>query len=131
MTVTLYQFDDIFIVDVDGISVSMNISERPDTSYINSFTIVDGQLVIDMNVAKEVHRNILRTERKKYFEILDQQYLEAHSRSKNTTLIKEKQQYLRDITEDPRINSATTIDELKQVSIVEWTPIVVKNLDSI
>ncbi len=129
MTITLYQTDNIFTVDIDGISVSMDESERPDTAYKNSFKIVDGRLEIDMDIAKEEHRNILREKRKKYFEILDQQYLEAHSRSKNTTTIKEKQHYLREITEDPRIDSATTIDELKLVDIVEWTPIVVKDLE--
>lgn len=103
-------------------SVIASYNELPDPDFIDA-TVISGETIsLDLNKAKEVHKERLRQERTPLFKELDQLYLEADSRSKNLTTIKARQTYLRDITDDPAFDSAITLDDIKNITISSWTP---------
>jgi hypothetical protein len=73
----------------------------------------------DMPKAREIHRERLRAARKPLLEALDIEYQRAdedgdaaHKRD-----VVEHKNWLRGITDDPRIDAAQTIDDLKTVAV--------------
>jgi hypothetical protein len=79
-----------------------------------------GPLGYDMVRARDTHRDILRTERKALLEALDIEYQRADEDPGGGAKKQEiaaRKQALRDITTDPRIDAATTIDELITIGI--------------
>lgn len=74
-------------------------------------------ITVDMPTARDIYRNILREERKPLLEKLDVDYMRAIE-SKNEQLqndIAKKKQQLRDITKDPLIEKAQTVEQLKSI----------------
>lgn len=72
-------------------------------------------ITVNMEKAREVKRNQIRTQRKPIIEELDVAYIRAQE-SGDTAKMNEvvsKKQALRDATESPEIDAATTPDELK------------------
>jgi hypothetical protein len=76
-----------------------------------------GVVSVDMPKAREIHREKLRELRAPKLVALDIEYMRADERadSAEKSRIALKKQALRDVTEDPRIESASTPDELKAV----------------
>ena len=77
----------------------------------------DGAVEVDMDKAREIHREKLRGIRKPLLEALDVEYQRADEAG-NTAEKKRvaaKKQALRDVTADPAIDAASTPDELKAV----------------
>lgn len=70
---------------------------------------------VNMLKAREIHKNRLRAMRKPKFEVLDVEYMTADEvgNSSLKAQIVEKKKALRDVTIDPRIESAQTPEELK------------------
>jgi uncharacterized protein (UPF0147 family) len=83
-----------------------------------------------MTLAKDIYRNKLRQERESHFKVLDKLYVEAQSSKKVLEDIKTRQQYLRDITENPAIDSATTTSELEAITIDPWNIPAIKQKDN-
>lgn len=80
----------------------------------------DGKAIVhDMDKAKEIHRNILRAERATAFTDLDVQFMVALEQNDSATAqqVTAEKQTLRDITDDPRIDAAATIDDLKALTL--------------
>ena len=74
-------------------------------------------ITVDMTKAREIKRDMIRTERKPLLEKLDVEFMRAQEAG-DTTLQQEiaaRKQALRDVTADPAIDAATTPDELKAV----------------
>lgn len=73
----------------------------------------------DMEKAKDIHRDILRLARAKEFEGLDVQFMMALEQNDTATAqqVTSEKQVLRDITEDSRIDAATTVEELKALTL--------------
>ena len=94
----------------------IELSEIPsDRTFRNSW-VDDGGITHDMTVAKEELKSMLRQKRKPLLEALDVDYmraLESNDTANQATVIAAKQ-YLRDITEHQDVNSASTVEELKQ-----------------
>jgi hypothetical protein len=72
-----------------------------------------------MNKAQNIWKDKLRADRKPLLETLDVQYIRALERGETELIQKivKKKEFLRDITEDPRIENAENIDDLKEVTI--------------
>jgi hypothetical protein len=72
-----------------------------------------------MNKAQNIWKDKLRADRKPLLEALDVQYIRALERGQTETIQKivKKKELLRDITEDPRIENAKNINDLKEVTI--------------
>ncbi len=109
------------------LSIVINTDIINDTDYVEAIEILDKSPILNMDKAKEIHRKILRRKRVEFFDILDKNFIEALSRSKEQSTIKERQNYIRNITEDPRIDKATSIDELKKI-VIKFEPIIVNDL---
>jgi len=72
-------------------------------------------IIVNMEKARDIHRNALRQAREPKFKDLDIAYMVAVERGQDTTEIVAKKQALRDVTKDPAIEAAQTTDELKAV----------------
>jgi|694.fasta_scaffold86334_2 hypothetical protein len=77
------------------------------------------KIIINMNKAKNIWKDILREQRKPILEALDVQYIRSLERNdtKNLEKVSKKKQFLRDITQDPRIEHAKNTDDLREVNI--------------
>lgn len=83
--------------------------------YRSAWTYKGGKIVINMERAKEAHRNRIRAARKALLAALDVQFMRALEAGQDTKAITEEKTRLRNATDDPRIDAAQTIDELKAV----------------
>ena len=72
---------------------------------------------VNMTKAREIKRDQLRAERKPLLEQLDVEFMRAQEQGDQAKAdeIAAKKQALRDVTDDPAIDAATTPDELKAV----------------
>lgn len=96
-----------------------------DRTYRNAWEIAGDQrtIVHNMDKAKTIHRDIMRSARAERFKQLDVQYMRADERGPSGIADKQtvaaERQVLRDVTDHPGIDAATTPEELKQVWPVE------------
>lgn len=74
-------------------------------------------LSVDMTKAREIRRDQLRLQRKKLFEELDSEWMKSFAKGdlETSSQVEAKRQALRDAPADPRIESASTPEELKSV----------------
>ena len=72
-------------------------------------------ITIDMNKAREIHRDRMRAARAPKLDVLDIAYQRAHETGSNTTEIVAQKQALRDVTKIPGIEAAQTPESLKAV----------------
>ena len=84
-------------------------------NFRDAWTYKDGKIGHDMNTAREIHRNRLREARKEHLAALDVGFMRALEAGQDTKAIVAEKARLRDITSDPRIDAAKTVDELKCV----------------
>ena len=74
---------------------------------------------IDMEIARDIHRDSLREQRAPLLEQLDIEYQRALEQSDGDTMesIVEYKQALRDITNDSRFETAETINDLEKIKL--------------
>lgn len=74
---------------------------------------------VNMDKAREIKRNHLRAERAGRLDALDVAFMRAVEAGDATAQadIAAQKQVLRDVTADPRIEAATTTDELKALTL--------------
>jgi len=70
---------------------------------------------INMDKAKEIHKDRMREARAPLLAKLDVEYQRALEANSTTSDIVDKKNLLRDVTKDPRIASASTPEELKAI----------------
>ena len=90
----------------------------------DAWTVQDGKIVVDIDKAREVTKNRLRAERAPVLASKDIEVMKAlEAGDKNATaVIAAEKQYLRDITTVPELVNATTLDELRAVTVAVPTP---------
>lgn len=91
-----------------------------DRYYRNAWEIDgNGRVAENLEKAKAIHRDKLRNRRTEKMLPLDIQwsYAMANGRADLAAEAEAKRQALRDITEDPRIDAAKSIDELKRITL--------------
>lgn len=79
--------------------------------------MANGVIKVDMNKAKDIYKDILRSARSPMLEDLDLQFMRAVE-SGNTALqaeIAAKKQMLRDVTDDPKIDKVKTTDDFRRI----------------
>lgn len=111
-------------------AVVLDSSTFPDEQYIEAWELSGTTININMVLAKQILVEKLRREREEHFRKLDKLYIEASSSKRNLDNIKSRQQYLRDITENPAIESATTVEDLNSIVIQSWETPAVKVLNN-
>ena len=72
-------------------------------------------ITVNINKAKEITKDRLRTERKPLLEAQDVAFQRALETSEDTTAIVAEKARLRDITD--QVDTMTTVDELKEASV--------------
>lgn len=72
-------------------------------------------ITYDMTKAREIHRDLMRRARDSLFPPLDIAFQRALETGADTSAIVAQKQALRDVTSDPAIDAAQTIDELRAV----------------
>jgi hypothetical protein len=72
-------------------------------------------IIINMEKARDIHRQRLRVAREPLFAALDIAYQRATETGADTSVIVAQKQSLRDVTSNPAIEMAQTTDELKAV----------------
>jgi hypothetical protein len=120
-----------FIDDHPDVVIVEGSDIPEDVEYNLSWELSNGEIVINMAKAREVHKDFLRFWRQEAYQETDALFMQCQSMGKDPAQIQARQDYLRDITEDPTIEAATTIAELKQVVIADWTPPVISELPNI
>lgn len=95
-----------------------DLPERDD--YRNALRDIDGKLQHDLATAKVLHRNIIRHERAAAFAKLDGDWMKAVAQNDVETIaaVEAKRQVWRDAPNDPRIDEANSIAELKTLKVV-------------
>jgi hypothetical protein len=94
----------------------MEESEMPEDRYFRgAWTHSDDKINVDMDKAKDIHRNVLRELRKPKLEALDIEFIRADETfdDEEKSLIRIKKQELRDVTQAPEIVNAKSLEELK------------------
>ena len=93
-----------------------------DRTFRNAWVFGDADVVeVDMPKAQEIFKDDLRRERQPLLEALDVEYMKAMERGEDTTAIVAQKVALRDITDDARIASATTPDQLGAMDVASLT----------
>lgn len=95
------------------------ITEYPPRLYRNAYELGDKQAVVNMEKARNLHRDELRIARKPMLEELDVAYVRADETgdAAQKASIASDKTVLRDVTEDPRIEAAQTPEELAQLTL--------------
>ena len=90
-----------------------------DRTFRNAWRDINGKHEVDMPHAREIHKDHLRMLRAEKLIQLDGEYMRADEENNavKKNEIRLKKQKLRDITIDPRIESARTPEELKNACI--------------
>ena len=94
-----------------------NIDNTETQNEINK--VKNRTITINMSKACLIWKDKLRQDRKPLLENLDVQYMRALERGETESIQKivKKKEFLRDITEDPRFEIASNIDEIKEIVI--------------
>lgn len=104
---------------VAGVRRSHRDDIPADRTYRNAWTDAGTGITVDMPKARELHRHYMRVARKPKLQELDIQYTRADERGLSPDVDSEKQgitarkQELRDVTDSPAIEAATTPEELR------------------
>ena len=90
-------------------------AELPDRDYRNAWIDTGNGIGHDMGKARAIHRDKLRAERAPLLAELDVAYQRADERgdAQEKRRVATEKQRLRDITDDPRIDAAETVDALR------------------
>jgi len=74
-------------------------------------------VVVDMPVAKEIHKVVLRAERKPLLEALDVEFMKALETGGDAAAVTAKKEVLRNVTSDLRIVAAETPEALEALAL--------------
>ena len=101
-------------LNIDGdVRDTASLTLPTDRTFRNAWMYGDADVVeVDMPKAQEIFKDNLRRERKPLLEALDVEYMKAMERGEDTTAIVAQKVALRDVTDDARIASATTPEQL-------------------
>lgn len=88
-----------------------------DRAYRDALTDNNGKLEHDMPKARELHKARLRHRNGDLFMSMDREWVDANAKGDKAGAaeVESRRKALRDSVDDPRIDQATSIDELKQI----------------
>lgn len=99
-----------------------NVTQLPDDwaapddrTFRDAWEFEDGEVVCNMDKAREIHREYMRQARKPLLDALDVEFHRAYKDPTKQDEIEAKKQALRDVTDEPDIEIASTPEELKAV----------------
>lgn len=111
--------DDVNILSWRRLSDEEHEMFSTNRQHRNALEDVDGKISHNMVKAREIHKELLRHVGIEKLLMLDGKYNGAIAQSKDEQAdsIEADRQSIRDVFDDPRIEAATTLEELKQVQV--------------
>ena len=100
-----------YFIKVGNKEVAANL-QPPQSELQEAFRMTGARIVIDMVVAVDIAKEMIRTARKEAFAITDNEYMKALQKGENTKAIITKAEMLRNAPADTRITNAKNADEL-------------------
>ncbi|MFN3399418.1 MAG: hypothetical protein ACK4Z4_03680 [Ferrovibrio sp.] len=88
-----------------------------DRTYRDAWHLAGKVVQVDMTVARDIHRNRLRAERQLRFAPLDAAFLQGLETGGDTEAAVTMKRRLRDVTCNPRIEHAQSVDQLKSLTL--------------
>lgn len=109
--------EEVLIKDCPAGAIVINNSELPNEydEFFNAWRLIDEKVIVNFELAKDITKDRLRTERKPMLESLDVVQLRNLNNPEVLAEIEAKKQALRDATN--QVDTMTTLDELKAASL--------------
>lgn len=108
------------LININGdVRDAASLTLPQDRTFRGAWQFSGDAVEIDMAAARDIHRDNLRAERSPRFDALDVTWFRAAETADTDTQasVAAQKQALRDVTADPRIDAATTPDELKDLTL--------------
>jgi hypothetical protein len=108
------------LIDINGdVRDASSLTLPADRVFRGAWQYNGNAVEIDMVVARDIHRDRLREDRKPRLEALDTAWFRAAETgdADAQAQVAADKQALRDVTSDPRIEAAATPDELKALTL--------------
>lgn len=110
-------------VRINGQDVDADSVDAPaDRTYRGAWVNSGARIVVDMDKARDIHRDNLRRDRAPLLEALDIQFMRALEGGHATADITEQKRVLRDVTSDPRIDAMDTPEGLAALTLEVLVP---------
>lgn len=105
-------------INIDGdIRDASSLTVPTDRIFRESWCLEGDVIKEDMALSLEIQKNNIRLERAPRLQALDVEYMKALESGYGEIAIAQEKQVLRDITSDPRLEAASTPDELKLLNL--------------
>lgn len=111
--------------EINGVVVDNSIYTPPSDRTLRDAWVIDSDniaIVVDVELAKDVWRNLIREERTALLKASDVELIKLLETSADTTALVAKRQALRDAPAHSSISSATTIAEIKAATLESILP---------
>lgn len=108
------------LININGQTVDASNVNVPKSRHFRSAWDLEGDVIeVDMNKAREIQRDFLRSQRSEYLTRLDADYMKALETGDETkkTAIAAKKQELRDVTKHAKIKNAKTPEALEALTL--------------
>ena len=101
-------------------AASLNVPQ--DRTFRGAWEFSGDAVEVDMAAAVEIQKDAIRAERAPELDKLDVEFMRGLEQSADVAPISAKKATLRNITDDARIDAATTPDELKALDLATLAP---------
>jgi len=105
-------------ININGdVRDASSLTVPTDRIFREAWSFNEAVVEVDMTAAKVIHKDNLRAERAPRLEELDVAYMKALEAGSGADAVAASKTTLRNITDDTRINAATTPDALKALNL--------------
>lgn len=106
------------MININGdIRDAASLDVPKDRTFRGAWQFNGAAVEVDMAKARDIHRQNLRAERAPRLEALDVEFMRKLENGEGTAITTAMKRRLRDVTSHPRIESATTPEELKALTL--------------
>ena len=105
-------------ININGdVRDASSLTVPTDRTFREAWSFNGDAVDVDMTAAKAIHKDNLRAERKPRLDALDVDYMKALEAGSGADAVAASKTTLRNITDDARIDAATTPDALKVLNL--------------
>jgi len=105
-------------ININGdVRDAASLTVPTDRTFRGAWSFNGDAVEVDMTAAKAIHKDNLRAERAPELDKLDVEFMRGLEQGADVAPISAKKATLRNITDDARIDAATTPDELKALDL--------------
>ncbi len=108
------------LININGdVRDAASLTVPADRTFRGAWHFNGNAVEVDMTKARDIHRDALRAERNPRFDALDAEWFRAAETADTDAQasVAAQKQALRDVTDDARIDAATTPDALKALTL--------------